>query len=118
MKLTIKWVATVVTILLLAAMFVETVPPTQKYNPVVTADGANLFESKLDYQWSTRQLTRALLLAMFAFVVTMAIWVTPERSWLGLYLERKRTEQRAKIAEAEANIAKHKLAAIGQSATS
>ena len=46
----------------------------------------------------------------------MAIWITPDKSWLGLYVERKRAEQRAKIAEAEAQIAKYKKDSLSDSA--
>jgi ABC-type uncharacterized transport system permease subunit len=112
MKLGIKWIATIVTVLLIAAMFVETVPPTEKYFPVDSKDEASLFNVSYDHQWSIEQLTRSLLLVLYAIVVIMAIWVTPERSWLGLHMERRRMEQRAKIAEAEALIAKHKKDAI------
>jgi hypothetical protein len=115
MKLTIKYVATAVTILLMTIMFVDTVPPTQKYRVVDVPDRSNLVEGYDDYQWSIEQLTRALLLVLYTIVVTMAIWVTPERSWLGLFMERKRAEQRAKIAEAEALIAKLKKDAIRES---
>ncbi len=115
MKLTIKWVATAVTILLITIMFVETVPPAQKYRPVDVPDRSNLVEGYDDHQWSIEQLTRALLLVLYTIIVVMAIWVTPEKSWLGLYTERKRAEQRAKIAEAEATIAKHKKDAIKES---
>ncbi|MBU8932645.1 MAG: hypothetical protein KOO62_01435 [candidate division Zixibacteria bacterium] len=109
MKLTIKWVASIVTILLLTVIFVETVPPTYKYSQVDVPGQSNLFEGKSDHQWSIEQLTRALLLALSTIVIIMAIWVSPERSWPGLYMERKRAEQRAKIAEAEAQIAKLKM---------
>jgi hypothetical protein len=45
----------------------------------------------------------------------MGIWVTPERTWMGLYMERKKAEQKAKIAEAEAQITRLKKEAIQDS---
>ena len=116
MKLTIKWVATVLTILLITIMFIDTVPPAQKYRPVDVPGRTNLVESYSDYQWTTDQLRRALLLVLYTILVIMAIWITPDKSWLGLYVERKRAEQRAKIAEAEAQIAKYKKDSLSDSA--
>jgi hypothetical protein len=115
MKLTIKWVATIVTILLLIVLFKETAPPAEKYRPVEISGRGNVVEVYTDLQWTTGQLTRALLLVLYAIVVTMGIWVTPERTWMGLYMERKKAEQKAKIAEAEAQITRLKKEAIQDS---
>jgi len=90
MKLTIKWVATVATILLFLNLFLDTIPSSD------------------NLQWTTDQITRALLLALYAIVVIMAIWSSTEKTWVGLVFKRKRVEQEAKIAEAEAQIAKFK----------
>lgn len=118
MKLFIKWVATVLTILLITIMFIETVPPAQKYRPVDVPGQSNLLESYSDHQWTPDQLRRALLLVLFTIIVIIAIWITPDRSWLGLFVERKRAEQRAKIAESEAQIAKYKRDSLSESSNS
>lgn len=90
MKLTIKWVATVATILLFLNLFLDAIPSSE------------------NLQWTTDQITKALLLALYAIVVIMAIWSSTEKTWIGLVFKRKRVEQEAKIAEAEAQISKFK----------
>ena len=116
MKLTVKWVATLATLVLFVSLFVDTVPPKYKYRAIDDSERPELYQGYNDHQWSSDQLKHALLLALFTVVVILAIWSTPEKSWLGLYLECKRTEQRAKIAEAEAQIAKHKKDTFQESA--
>ncbi len=106
MKLTLKWLATIFTVLLFLNFFVDTVPPKYKYTPIESATGAEIYKGHTDHQWTGEQITRASLLALWAIVVVLAIWVTPEKSWVALYFQRKRAEQQAKIAEAEAKTAK------------
>lgn len=90
MKLTIKWIATVATVALCVIRYIRTVP------------------SMDNLQWSVDQITDAILIALYAIVVVIAIWSDTEKTWVGLIFKRKRVEQEAKIAEAEAQIAKFK----------
>ncbi len=108
MKLTLKWVATIFTVLLFLNLFIDTVPPRYKYTPMESASGKEMYKGHTDHQWSGEQITHAALLALWVIVAVLAIWVTPERSWVALYFQRKRAEQQAKIAEAEAKTAKFK----------
>lgn len=97
MKLTIKWIATIATIILFLNLFLETIPSPE------------------NLQWTTDQITRALFLALYAIIVVIAIWSSTDKTWVGLVLKRKRVEQEAKIAEAEAQIAKFKKDATSES---
>jgi hypothetical protein len=90
MKLTIKWIATIATVILFLNLFIDTVPSPE------------------NLQWSTDQITRALFLALYVIIVIIAIWSSTDKTWVGLIFKRKRVEQEAKIAEAEAQIAKYK----------
>jgi hypothetical protein len=108
MKLTLKWLATIFTVLLFLNLFIDTVPPKYKYRPAEGTADAETFTGYNDYQWTPEQITRAVLLALYVIVMVLAIWAVPEKSWVGLYFQRKRAEQQAKIAEAEARTAAFK----------
>ena len=108
MKLTLKWLATIFTVLLFLTLFIDTVPPEYKYKPIESAASTEMYKGYTDHQWTGEQITHAALLAFWVIVAVLAIWVAPEKSWIALYFQRKRAEQQAKIAEAEANTAKFK----------